>query len=257
MQTHVRDESISDKLVTAESLITVGQSATTQRTIFTGGHFVLESGSPTLVNEGTLASFEAAVGCFALLRSKFKGLGLGILINDIGAVCTTTCTISNSDFDRDRFAIPFFYKQILEKHQVLKEDLIIFWEKQMRNRSQKELMRRIHKDPQLILEDGQTWYEQKNQAKILLARKSIHCPYGTPACPLIMAGYAMEQSRKGYLRSINFYYIDTDNFENIPNHFMIEKGSEVGNYFLGQNKVAEKFNSLNVYFTQTQIFTNF
>jgi hypothetical protein len=257
MQTNHHNEFAEDKPITAEALVSVSQSVITDRTIFTGGHFVLEAGEPTLLNEGTLLSFEAAVRSFAILKTKYKELGFGILINDIGAICTTTCTINNHGFDRDCFAIPFFYKQILEKYKVTVSELIIFWEKKMRNRSQKELMRRVGKDPNIEIQDGQTWLTKINKEKILLSRKSVHCPYGTPACPLIMAGYVMEQSRKNFYQSINYYYVDTDNFENIPNHFMIEKGSEVGGYFLSQNHNESKFKSLNIYFTRTQIFTNF
>jgi len=85
----------------------------------------------------------------------------------------------------------------------------------------------------------------------MLTRRALKDPYGTPACPLIMAAYAFEQEKKGYNSSLNFYYVDSDNFENIPNHFMIEKGYEVAKMF------GTKIKVMNVYFTKDKIITNF
>ena len=68
--------------------------------------------------------------------------------------------------------------------------------------------------------------------------------YGTPVCPLIMAGLNIMQEKLGFSKSINFYYIGEDNTYNIPNFFILEKGKRV-------NELLDcKINVKNIYFNK-------
>lgn len=121
----------------------------------------------------------------------------------------------------------------------------------MRNRGKKEFIRRAKKFDNIEESDDGWWLVEKNGKKFMLTRRILKDPYGTPACPLIMAAYVLEQEKMGFKESLNFWYIDSDNFENIPNHFMIEKGYEVARMFGAKIKV------MNVYFTKDKVITNF
>ena len=68
--------------------------------------------------------------------------------------------------------------------------------------------------------------DPEGYGRIILTRTSGEDKYGTPACPLIMSGLSIEQS-KLYNSSVNFYYIGEDNISNIPNYFAIEKGKRI------------------------------
>ena len=226
------------------------------KTLITGGHIVLGDLAASL-NDGTVLSFYAAVRAYKSNLSRGVPVGLGILINDIGMVCgANSCSINKSSTGRTEFKFPDIYARILDEAQVPVSGVQIFWEKHMRNRGQKELLKRLDKHPRIRVIDGESWLVGENSSEFddsatLLARRSAHCESGTPACPLIMGAYGMDQHRRGYTTSVNFYYVGEDNFENIPNHFNIEKGVEVAAVFEPRIQIK------NIYFSEQDVFSNF
>lgn len=237
------DSAVSKKLLSFGSVAIDG-------CLVTGGHFMLKDGQAPILNQGTLVSFEIAAKIFDESRKSNRKTGLGVLFNNIGANCgTDVCYVGKND--PDEFVLPDEYKQILDSHDIDIDDLIVFWEKHLRNRGKKEFIKRVKKIKNIETDEEGYWLKDSSGKRFMLTRKASKDKYGTPACPLIMAAYAMEQRKKGFKSSLNFWYVDTDNFENIPNHFMIEKGYEVARMLGIDVKV------MNVYFTRDKVITNF
>jgi len=237
-------EDVLSKLNNLDSLVAEG-------TLITGGHFMLKDTKPTL-NPGTVQSFKSAVNLYK--RSKEKGIkaGLGILINDIGMTCdTNVCYIVNV-FDKDTFELPEEYQAILREAGILASEVDFYWEKHLRNRAAKMFRGAFHKDKSVKKIEKDHWLLTGKGERLLLTRnKPGGSPYGLPACPLIVAMYDFEQEKRGWLSSINFWYVGIDNQENIPNHFMVEKGLEVAKHFGAAIKVQ------NAYFTDEKVIANF
>jgi hypothetical protein len=218
--------------------------------IITGGHFRMyfsdEKALPVL-NEGTIQSFEYAVRLFLLAKEGNLKAEIGILINDMGYSCEEDiCRIKTPETMRKDYELPDQYRKILTKNRLENYPVKIFWEKHIRNRGKKWLIkllkdgskkcenykpgrldfcRRIEEEKDAIFLNDAEGY-----GKIILTKIHGRDKYGTPACPLIMAAFAKEQSRF-YATSINFYYTGEDNLDNIPNHFVIEKGKRVCEIF--------------------------
>ncbi len=226
------------------------ESTVQNNCIITGGHFMLRGGQKPDLNDGTKISLEIATQLFRKLYNKKEKIGFGILLNNIGSTCDTNICYNNN-IDSSKFTFPNEYEKILKESNLNLNDLQIFWEKHLRNRGKKEFIKRVKKIGNIEEDENGWWLKEETGKKFMLTRRALKDPYGTPACPLIMAAYALEQEKKGYNSSLNFYYIDSDNFENIPNHFMIEKGYEVAKMFGAKIKV------MNVYFTKDKIITNF
>lgn len=166
--------------------------------------------------------------------------------------CDTNICYVFDKLDRKTFTLPVEYTRILQDAHIDVKELDIYWEKHLRNKSHVQFKRIVKKDKHDIKKkDGDYWLELENKEQLLLARKKAGTPYGIPACPLIIAGYLIEEEKRGWKSSINFYYADTDNYENVPNHFMVEKGTNVARY-LGVNLQVQ-----NIYFTHDKIITNF
>lgn len=221
------------------------------KVLVTGGHFV--AGPKPLLNCGTLTSLQVAAIAYKRLLSKNINASLGILVNDIGATCSATgCSLVGSSFNRETFEFPECYCDTLSAMEIEISDVSIFWEKKMRNRGQKVLRQRVGRDESIKVIEGESWLLTRDSDGLeddyLLARNSPHCPSGTPACPLIMGGYSLEQDRQGYLSSLHYYYIGEDNYTNIPNYLQIEKGVRVGQFF------GSRTNIRNVYFTSVDVF---
>ena len=207
--------------------------------LITGGHFRIffdKNNPESNINAGTLKSFEHAISLFKTAKKEKIKASIGLLVNDMGIPCSDNgCKIKDFSFNKNEFNIPLEYKQILNNEKISEETLIIYWEKHMRNKGKKEIVKRIRDGDPLIKKDIRGFYldDPEGFGKIVLTRKSEEDKYGTPACPLIMAGLNLEQNKR-FSSSINFYYIGKDNFGNIPNHFVIEKGIKVSK-FLGAN----------------------
>lgn len=224
-------------------------------TLICGGHFLLEGGLPKTLNEGTIDSFEIAVKLFQNAKSKnFRNIGLGILLNDIGQVCgnNDSCTILNSKpFDKTDFKLPDEYLEILKENKVNIEDLVIYWEKTMRNRG-KKLFNKQKNDGIFLLKDGDYYFDDSGgMGEILVLREMKSDKYGTCACPMIMAAFSKSQEKAGFNTSINIYYIGRDNTINIPNHTVIEKGKRLGEV------LGVKLNVKNLYFSEDSVLKNF
>ncbi|EKD57002.1 MAG: hypothetical protein ACD_58C00029G0002 [uncultured bacterium] len=199
-----------------------------------GGHFMIsQDGSPEL-NEGTIESFREAVKLFSITKNKYWNIGLGLLINDIGTVCSSnnTCNIKNI-FVKNKFTLPKVYLEILKDNQILPSKIIIFWEKHIRNRGKKEFYKRKNSLSKKLetMNDNIYLKDNKGYGLILLTRVNSDDKYGVPACPLIMAGLAFEQEKLGFDNSLNIYYVGDDNSKNIPNYLVIEKGKRVARIF--------------------------
>ena len=232
---------VYQKLLSFESVITSG-------CVITGGHFMLRGDQKPELNDGTKLSFQVATKLFLKLVNKKEKIKLGILINNIGSTCDLNVCYKSSS---SKFTIPEEYVKILKEDNLSLNDLLIFWEKHLRNRGKKEFIKRVKKIDNIEENEEGWWLKEKTGKEFMLTRRAFKDPYGTPACPLIMAAYALEQERKGFKSSLNYWYVDSDNFENIPNHFMIEKGYEVAKMFDAKIKV------MNVYFTKDKVITNF
>ncbi|MSR85181.1 hypothetical protein EXS71_01960 [Candidatus Uhrbacteria bacterium] len=217
------------------------------KTIITGGHFLIDSeGEPTL-NKGTISSFQLAAKIYCNALQQNKNVDLGLLINDIGTNCTEeVCEIKKSSFRRANFT-PMVHENILSVAGIDPSLLHIYWEKHIRNRASLEIKRRqLTLQRKDITKDhiGYWLMDKDSPTKYLLTRNKLHSPYGLPACPLIMAAYFMYQEKQGYQSSMNIWYIAEDNSKNIPNHFLIEKGAHVAKAF------GSKIIIQNVYLTK-------
>jgi hypothetical protein len=221
--------------------------------LITGGHFMLTSAGPHL-NEGTIDSFSKAV--FHYAHNRHKKAALGLLINDIGAVCSpTSCTIAPEDVSKTEFRLPSEYVGILQEAGVAEKELIIFWEKHMRNRGKKALHKLLsHNSGKIVeTEEGYIYQCPTSRVNIILTRRSPNDKYGTPACPLIMSAYFLENKKLGFTSSLNFYYVGEDNELNVANHYVIEKGRflalefsgdlDVKNVYLFKNSFMKNWNA--------------
>ncbi len=241
------------KLVRTNRIASMLSSDVENGTIITGVHFVLNGNSPKLLNAGTVESFAIALQLYSNCR-KANSVSIGVLLNDIGQVCGEHCSIiAKPEFSKTSFEFPKEYSELLKIFKLSPSDVSIFCEKHMRNRG-KKLFRKI-KSTQIerISSTDSEYYLTINddEENILLLRRNKTDAYGTPACPLIMSAYGLEQARGGFTSSLNLYYIDTDNLTNIPNHLVIEKGKKVAE-FLGA-KILIK----NVYITNKGLFKNY
>ncbi len=222
--------------------------------MITGGHFTLTYDGSS-INAGTVESFRCCAQLYSSEKKKYPKLGIGILINDIGAVCSFSGCQTQRAPTRAAFVLPDAYQAILDELGIQKEELVIFWEKHIRNRAKKQLHSQIVKqNPSIIYreKEGYIYRSNQNSVEIILSRYNDHDKRGTPACPLIMSAYSLEHKRLGYSSSLNFYYIGDDNFMNIANHFVIEKGCYLASCFdpsIGQTK--------NVYFFKDKTMKNF
>ena len=122
----------------------------------------------------------------------------------------------------------------------------------MRNRGKKEFLKIKKNNKEIKDINGNKWLiDKQGWEKVLLTRKRENDKYGSPACPLIMAGYASEQKRRGFKSSLNIYYIGEDNRQNIPNYYIIEKGKKVAEI------LGTKIDVKNVYFSDEILSMNF
>ncbi len=220
-------------------------------TLLTGGHFIWRGDATEELNEGTVLSFGVAAALFARLKEVKVGLGLGVLVNDIGTTCDANACVLLSESADSALRLPKILQKSLHDHGLFTQDVTLFSEKHARNRGKKLFSRMLKTREDIQMDESAYWLKDSKNHQYLLTRRTKKDPRGTPACPLIMAGYAFEQQKFGYSTSVNFYYVDAENMENIPNHFMIEKGADVARLF------GAKINVLNVYFTRERVFANF
>jgi len=197
--------------------------------IITGGHFLIHPDGSIEQNLGTLKSFEFAVELYKKGKDLGKTVFLGILVNNIGTLCENkVCSVMNKSSE---IIFPETYIDILEKYNIKLSELMVFKEKHMRNRGKKEFMKLIGIRKDIFLQNGNYWLLcPKLNSRILLTRHSDGDKYGVPACPLIMCAYAFEQA-KFAKKSLNIYYLGDDNYVNVPNHYIIEKGKVVAKKF--------------------------
>lgn len=223
-------------------------------TLFCGGHFILDGSKPKVMNEGTITSFEAAVKAYSSAKAaQLENVGLGVLLNDIGQTCSAdACSISSiKPLDRGAFEFPKEYLAILEKYDVPRNEVVIYWEKHMRNRG-KKLFHKNKNKRDFFLKDGDYYIQDEDGiGEILVLRQMGADKYGTCGCPMIMAAYAHQQENHGYKQSVNVYYIGNDNTENIPNYTVIEKGKRLGEVLGSSLRVK------NLYFSDSKVLKNF
>lgn len=212
--------------------------------VITGGHFMINAGGKPELNKGTIDSFEIAAKLYKVAKEKKFKSRLGLLVNDIGTTCfkaVNACKTINV-FSRNKFVLPKEYKTILKNNDIKISELELYWEKHARNRGKKTFTKFRHKS-KIITEIGNNYYllDKNGYGLILLTRKSTQDPSGTPACPLIMAGFNLEQEKRGHKNSINFYYRGDNNLINIPNYIVINKGTRLAKIF------GSKISSENIY----------
>lgn len=99
--------------------------------------------------------------------------------------------------------------------------------------------------------EGYIYQDDVNDVTLMLTRRSTNDPKGTPACPLIMCAYYLEQLKQGYVHSVNYYYVADDNEMNIPNHHVIEKGVFLAKSFCSELDIK------NIYMFGHKTLTNF
>ena len=222
-----------------------------ENTLITGGHIMVDAGDN--INEGTVRSFKMAVTMFAENKQNYQNLGLGILVNDIGATCSETSCSVLSTIKLEHFELPEKYKDILEMLKVPMDDLKLISERHCRNRGKKVLSKELRKkNPNIVFNgDGYYYIDNDRDLEIQLTRINRFDEIGTPACPLIMCAFTLEHVRNGYNNSINFYYTGEDNIANIPNYYVIEKGYQVA---LNLN---DSVNVKNIYIFEDNIMKNF
>ena len=201
------------------------------------------------LNDGTINSFRKAAELYKMGKEKNYKIGLGILVNNIGDACGSYCKAK--PFSKTDFSLPKEYTDILNGLGIGIKEVKIYWEKHIRNRGKKKFLRQAKKGDNIILAEGNYWLKDVDgYEKILLSRKKEQDKYGSPACPLIMAGLALEQERDGFGNSLNIYYIGNDNIRNIPNYFVIEKGKKVAERF------GAKINVKNIYMNEDGVMSN-
>ena len=212
---------------------------------------MLKNNKPIL-NTGTIQSFKSAVQLYKSGKTRELNVGLGVLVNDMGMTCgANSCDVVNF-LDRETFSLPEEYMEILKEEQVENSELDIFWEKHLKNRGSLIFRTKLVKMTTKVKEiDDAYWFITKDDDRLLLIRNKPGPAYGMPACPLIMGMYSLEQEKKGWTSSINFWYVGIDNYENIPNHFMIEKGIDIAQH------LGSSLDVKNIYFTHDKVTANF
>ena len=223
------------------------------KVILTGGHYRIfsdEKGLSGEINSGTIKSLKLAKKTQIELKNKNIGTDLGILINDMGVACDENiCSINDLKFSREDYKLPSVYYDILNspgksiKHFKgyinTEDDIKIFWEKNIKNKAKKYFIKILKagsylKNKDINIERDKNGFfisDPEKYGKIILTRTQGKDKYGTPACPLIMAGFNISLWKLKYSMCINFYYIGQDNSFNIPNYFVIEKGKRVAELF--------------------------
>ena len=224
-------------------------------TMITGGHFMIIGSGQANLNVGTIQSFEIAVKVFKKSLNKGLRVGLGILVNNMGSVCdakSKACVV-DSDVIKDNFTLPKEYLNILSNNNVDPKDVIVYWEKSLRNRGKKELHKMIKTgDGSVALKEGAYWFaDPKDGRKITLSRPNVNDEYGMAACPLIMAAFTYQIHQDGFDTGLHFYYVDIENEQNIPNYFAIEKGRAVAEHFY------KKLKTINFYLLKDRIVSSF
>ena len=113
--------------------------------IITGGHFRIffEKDSQVIsLNIGTVMSFEYAVRLYLHAVSKEIKADLGILINDMGSSCDENgCHLKMPGFMREDYQLPKEYIKVLSQNGLKDYPVKIYWEKHIRNRGKKELLK--------------------------------------------------------------------------------------------------------------------
>lgn len=194
-----------------------------ENTIVTGGHFM--SINRENLNSGTIDSFVKAVQTYKLFSENGNRVKLGLFINDIGLSCSgaDSCSLEKMKLITGP-ALPVEYEEILTENGIDENEVVIISERFLRNRA-KRIFHQVRKQTEAFVERSEGYYYlPKDRPEIILTRKNSHDKYGTPACPLIMAAFGLELKRMGYINSINYYYVGSDNLSNIPNYLPIEKG---------------------------------
>jgi hypothetical protein len=117
--------------------------------IISGGHFRIFFDSKELrvdLNNGTIKSFEYAVKLYLAAVKKNIKADLGILVNDMGSSCEEDgCHLKSLNFLREDYVLPHRYTDILAQNGLKNSAVKIFWEKHIRNRSKKELLKILKK----------------------------------------------------------------------------------------------------------------
>ncbi len=231
------------------------EKSLTDNMIITGGHYMVMSDGSANMNQGTIDSFEAALKMYSLAKKKGKKVGLGVLINNMGGVCDAKEKVCNIKSDEviENHVPPPEYIDLMDLYEIPHEELNIYWEKHMRNRGKKELLKKIKAKADYIkLKSDAYWFiNPVDGRRITLSRPNPNDKYGIAACPLIMSAYAYQHKQDGFTSSLNFYYVDSENEINIPNYFAIEKGRVVAKYFY------DNLNIINVYMLKDQVVTSF
>ena len=223
-------------MVQQSEILAKSKNLLENNSIITGGHFRIffdDRGLKENLNKGTVESFRLAVKLSIDAKKNNINTSLGLLINDMGSSCDEDgCRLHTLGFSREDYKLPLKYLNILRSNGLKAGSVKIFWEKHVRNRGKKELLKLIKKNnPYLVRETKGFFIKDPGvYEKIILTRTLGKDKYGTPACPLIMAGLNILQSRE-YTSSINFYYTGSDNYDNIPNPHVIEKGKRVTELF--------------------------
>jgi hypothetical protein len=219
-------------MVQQSEILEKSKSLLEDNSIITGGHFRIffdDKGLRENLNKGTIESFSLAVVLFIAAKNTNLNVSLGLLINDMGSSCDEDgCRLSTLNFSREDYKLPGEYMRILKSNGLNAGSVKTFWEKHVRNRGKKELLKLIKKNNTDLIRESRGIFikDPGGYEKIILTRTQGKDKYGTPACPLIMAGLHTLQSKQ-YSGSINFYYTGSDNTGNIPNPYVIEKGKRV------------------------------
>ncbi|MFC2144878.1 hypothetical protein ACFLQQ_00970 [Actinomycetota bacterium] len=235
-----------------DDLLKKGKEAVSDNCLITGGHFrIFFEGNEfkANLNEGTIVSLKAALELISFTRKKGLSTYLGLLINDMGSECSEIgCDLKALNFSREEYELPGVYQDLFTEYDIKSDEIVIYWEKHIRNRTKKDFLKILKKGKPQITKDLKGYYllTDISPLKIVLTRTQGKDKYGVPACPLIMGGLNYQQSKK-YNCSVNYYYIANDNKDNIPNYFVIEKAKTVAE-FLGSGMDVN-----NIYFDKYKI----
>jgi len=123
----------------------------------------------------------------------------------------------------------------------------------LRNVGKKQLLKQLKaKNPDIKEKDGSYGLiNPSDNRSIILSRTNPNDKYGIAACPLIMAALVEQMQKDGFTSSLNFYYVDVENEENIPNYFAIEKGRVVAKNFFPKSEVV------NIYLLKDRVVSSF
>jgi hypothetical protein len=181
--------------------------------IITGGH-IMAGMRDEEIPTGVVDSFKYACELFKASRRKRIKTDLGILINDIGKVCSQdSCSMIRDTVNKDEFMLPKIFQEILEVGKIPENRVKLYWEKNVRNNASTLFKKILKKNKQGIIEiNGNYWLDSKEGDKIILARKHPQNKYGIAACPLIVANFDRILANQGYVSSIHVDYVGDDNF---------------------------------------------